>query len=259
MTMMALDARSLRAWLTLAQMSFSAHPTAAPAAMQKRALREQPSPFPTPVAPVDANKALNEAHLLLPEPDLQEKLLRLERQMATMQDHLAELAQVLLKEGTWRDASHRHLLERWAHPEGNQETLLSLLHTMSAEPVPEERTRRPLHPAEFQARTRQLSPLIHYQMDSTYVVSDPKEPDLSLVPDSPAWFDWLATLSCFRFVGKCGRFSAFRAGSRRTPSRAWRAQRYTPSRNYRHYLGVTDQLSVAILEQAAALLQSFLE
>jgi hypothetical protein len=43
MTMMALDARSLRAWLTLAQMSFSAHPTAAPAALAFASLREQPS------------------------------------------------------------------------------------------------------------------------------------------------------------------------------------------------------------------------
>ncbi len=36
---------------------------------------------------------------------------------------------------------------------------------------------------------------------SQYVAVCPRLGVLSLVPDSPAWFDWLARLSSFRFVG----------------------------------------------------------
>ena len=37
---------------------------------------------------------------------------------------------------------------------------------------------------------------------------------LSLVPDSPQWFDWLASLTSFRFLGPAGRFSACRASEK---------------------------------------------
>jgi len=69
-------------------------------------------------------------------------------------------------------------------------------------------------------------------------------------------FDWLATLSSFRFIGQQGRFTAYRGGSRRCPKRTWSAYRYIHQRNYKHYLGVTDRLTIDCLEQGAATLQS---
>src|SRR5258708_22851367 len=80
--------------------------------------------------------------------------------------------------------------------------------------------RRP-HPAELRARSRVL-PLIEYGAAGTYVVICPQEGELLLTPDSPAWFDWLATLSSFRFVGKPGRFAAYLKGRMPTLSSPYR-------------------------------------
>jgi len=71
--------------------------------------------------------------------------------------------------------------------------------------VPE--TRWSPHPAEARARSRVL-PLIEYGACGTYVIICPQEGELSLVPDTPEWFVWLASLSSFRFTGKYGRFTA---------------------------------------------------
>jgi hypothetical protein len=79
---------------------------------------------------------------------------------------------------------------------------------------------------------------------------------LHLVPDSPEWFEWLATISSFRFVGQQGRFTAYRDTKHRCPTRSWRAYRYIHQRNYKCSLGVTDALTLACLEQAAATLQA---
>lgn len=76
------------------------------------------------------------------------------------------------------------------------------------------------------------------------------------MPESPEWFDWLATLSSFCFVGKQGRLTAYRGGSSRHPKRTWSAHRYFHQHNYKHYLATTDHLTISSLEQAAATLQA---
>jgi len=76
-----------------------------------------------------------------------------------------------------------------------------------------------------------------------------------LTPDSSAWFDWLATLSSFRFVGKQGRFTAYRKGRM---SRRWLAYRTIHQHDYQHYLSITDHLTIDCLEQMAAKLQSYM-
>src|SRR5258708_24840842 len=116
---------------------------------------------------------------------------------------------------------------------------------------------RGLHPAELRARSRVI-PLIEYGCRGSYVVICPQEGELHLTPDSPEWFDWLATLSSFRFVGQQGRFTAYREHKHRGPTRSWRADRSIHGRNYKHSLGVTDHLSINRLEQVAAILQSHL-
>ncbi len=80
-----------------------------------------------------------------------------------------------------------------------------------------------------------------------------QEGELPLVPDSTEWFDWLASISSFRFVGKQGRFTAYRHDHR---SRSWRAHRVIHQRHCKQTLGVTDQLTIHRLEQVAAALQS---
>ena len=79
---------------------------------------------------------------------------------------------------------------------------------------------------------------------------------MHLVPDSAEWFEWLATISSFRFVGQQGRFTAYRDTKHWCPTRSWRAYRTIHQRNYKCSLGVTEGLTLACLEQAAAALQA---
>jgi hypothetical protein len=124
--------------------------------------------------------------------------------------------------------------------------------------VDNESTARPerrLLPAEVQARSR-VTALIEYGAEARYVLVCPSQGLLPFAPDTPEWFDWLATLTSFRFVGKLGRFHAHRETKRGQHTRSWRAYRTIHQHAYRHYLGTTDQLTLAALEQAAATLQA---
>ena len=81
----------------------------------------------------------------------------------------------------------------------------------------------------------------------------------ALEPDSPEWFDWLASLSSFRFVGQQGRFTAYRDSKHGRPTRSWRAYRCIHQQNYKHSVGVTDQLTITRLEQVAAIFQAHVD
>ena len=85
------------------------------------------------------------------------------------------------------------------------------------------------------------------------------EGELQLAPDSAEWLTWLASISSFRFVGKQGRFTAYRDTKHGHPTRSWRAYRTIHQHNYRHSLGVTEQLTIIQLEQVAALLQAHVD
>jgi len=61
-----------------------------------------------------------------------------------------------------------------------------------------------LHPAEQLARSRR-PPLIEYCASGIYVIISSQDGEVHLEPNSRAWFDWLATLSSFRFIGPVGR------------------------------------------------------
>src|SRR5437588_9955902 len=87
-----------------------------------------------------------------------------------------------------------------------------LARQVSAPPTPEveqeppcpPRMPRPLHPVEQLARSRRPA-LIEYCTPGIYVIIRSHEGEVHLEPDSRAWFDWLATLSSFRFIGPAGR------------------------------------------------------
>jgi len=89
------------------------------------------------------------------------------------------------------------------------------------------------------------------------VVICPKQGLLTLEPESPEWFAWLATLSSFRFVGNQGRLTAHRE-LERVPRGAWRAHRNIRNHTYNLRLGSTQSLTIAALEQAAATLHAHL-
>jgi hypothetical protein len=88
------------------------------------------------------------------------------------------------------------------------------------------------------------------------VLISSQEGEVHLKPDSRAWFDWLATLSSFRFIGPVGRFTAHRGYKQGKPPLSWSASRCVRRHTYKHSLGVTESLTLANLEHAAARLQS---
>lgn len=108
------------------------------------------------------------------------------------------------------------------------------------------------------ATEKRLIPLIEYGARGRYVLIDPKAGELAITPDSPEWFEWVASLSSFRFVGQSGRFSARRGFSQR-PNRGWYAQRTIHQQFHGKYIGTSEHLTLARLEQIAAELQSYMQ
>src|SRR2546421_11716559 len=96
-----------------------------------------------------------------------------------------------------------------------------------------------------------MPPLVENGAQGSYVIISSQEGELHLEPDSPQWFDRLATLSSFRFT-------AYRASDHRGPTRPWRAYRCIHHHNYKHDLGAADRLTLACPEQAAATLRAHL-
>jgi hypothetical protein len=190
--------------------------------------------------------------------DLLQQLAQLHTQVATLQHQLTALALAFLPEQTGRD---EHCLEHRLHSLEGQlsqtlESLQAPQQTGVAGPLaPAPRPAPRLLPAEVRARSR-VTALIEYGAQGQYVAVCPKLGVLALVPDSPAWFDWLASLTSFRFVGPPGRFSACRASEKGQYTRCWAARRWFHGHDFWHYLGVTDRLTLASLEQAAAALQA---
>jgi hypothetical protein len=192
------------------------------------------------------------------EADLIQKLSCLETKIVTLQEQLAQLALALLQE---RERSVEHRI-------ANLESLLQQLVGMSLPNPPArearqeracvERAPRQLVLAEQLARSR-MPPLIEYSAQGTYVIVSAQEGELHLAPDSPEWFDWLATISSFRFVGPAGRFTAYRESTRRGPTRSWSAHRTIHQQRYKHHIGVTDRLTIAWLEQTAVTFQAYMD
>lgn len=188
--------------------------------------------------------------------DLIQQLACLETRVVTLQEQLAQLALTLLHERERTVESRIAALEAVVQPLVGRHLLPDVPEQgaghESAGASPRERR---LLPAEQRARSR-LPALIEYGAQGTYVIISAQEGELPLVPDSPEWFEWLATISSFRFVGQQGRFTAYRDTKHGCPTRSWRAYRTIHQRNYKCSLGVTETLTLTCLEQAAATLQA---
>ncbi len=191
----------------------------------------------------------------LHEADQIQRLASLETRMLTLQEQMAQLTLALLKERE-RSVEHRlTTLESFLQP--------LLGRQLSAPPTPEteqeppctERGPRPLHPAEHLPRSRRPA-LIEYCASGLYVIISAQDGEVHLQPNSRAWFDWLATLSSFRFIGPVGRFTAHRGYKGGQQTLYWSASRCVRRHTYKHYLGMTESLTLASLEHTAARLQS---
>lgn len=269
---LGVDPKTFRLWLKAANLSCCLHPTDArlkcltPSQLQHLAdLHGRCLPHPLPgtdedVASCSSAPSLNVQatsaaglEVLMPPPDadLRHQVTRLQAHVTALSQQVAELALALLRE---RDARGP---ERTSQLKTPLSSLMAQLPSVPQADAAALASRPPVAvPSEVLAErapapSRALA-LIEYWAEGTYGIISPTEGVLALVPDSPAWFDWLATLSSFRFLGQQGRLSASRTKGRTS----WMAYRRINGQNYAYGLGQTVHLTIARLEQMAATLQS---
>jgi hypothetical protein len=261
--LLAIDPKTLRQWLAQTNMSLHAHPTDARikcltseqvyvlANLHDRVLQTSvPSAFARP------NPDEAESRKRFPaaaDVDLQARLAQMEAQIATLQAQLTDLTLQLLREREQRTEQRLLTLEA-ERPFAADHPLVPCSGAAPSVPCQPAMPAMLCHPTESRNR---LIPLIEYGARDRYVLISPEEGELAIAPDSPEWFAWLASLSSFRFVGQQGRFSA-RRGYNQRPNRCWYAQRGIHQKNYSKYIGVSEHITAARLEQVAAHFQSYL-
>jgi hypothetical protein len=255
--LLGIDPKTLRHWVQQANLSVHPHPSDARIKCvtfqqieQLAALHHRPLDEPAEAClPLLPEKLSPQA-----EPDLLSKLTHLETQVALLQQHVTGLALDLLQERTLRYEQRLHALEARIQPPSQHDratSALSTAHEQRSQPDTPLKTPR-VHP--MKGRPRPILPLIEYTADGTYIVICPELGELALIPDSPAWFAWLETVSSLRFLGQQGRWSAYR--DKRRPACCWFAYRRMNGHQYVHALGSPHELTIARFEHMAATLQS---
>lgn len=248
---LGVDPKTLRRWLSLAHLSLSSHPSDRRlkgissehlellARLHQRRLTLLPSEPSAPEA-LDLSP-LPAALLALPE-----QIVALQAQLATLQQQVAALT---------------HVFEQQAHPPARPAARAQPPKTTKCPPQPAPKVPRARSAASARAqpprKPTHVLPRVEYASRGRYVVICPKEGVLPLEPDTQEWFAWLTTHRSFRFVGPCGHLTAHR--ELHGVSRAvWRAHRQIRNHSYNLHLGKTQELTIAVLEQAAAALQAHL-
>ena len=236
---LGIDPKTMHRWLVTAPFTLQPHPHDA---RQKGLTQEQlywlatthhrslPVLSQQPPQPAPAPQA---EPLALPD-DLSEVLLALRAlpaQLATLQEQLADLT---------------HQLSPLVEPVTTKATSSRRGGRSRAQ------SRQPQR-----ASKAQVIALVEYAGEGHYVVISPKGGLLPFEPESPSWFAWLSTCSSFRFVGKMGRLTAHRE-IERVRKGTWRAHRNIRHHTYNVHLGVTEELTITTLEQAAAALHAHL-
>jgi len=275
-TMLGIDPKTLRNWLRHAQLHFVAHPTDArlkcltpeqvqqlaalharplqPPAATSAALRQEASPLAPPLAPPSSPEP-NKAQVAdAPASGSEAAGLRtavsgLEAKVMALQEQLAHLTLELLRERSERYERRLSSLEALL----SQGAPLLFAKTEEMSVVDHHKARssqRSPHPGELQARSRVI-PRVELGAAGSYVLICPHEGELAFPTDSPEWFEWLCSLSSFRFIGHAARFTAYREGLR-----SWRASRSFRGQTHKQSLGTTDRLSIARLEEVAGMLQA---
>lgn len=245
---LGIDAKTLRRWLEDAQLPLHSLPRDGRkkgvsrehlellARLHHRRLASLPEHPPPPVPAT--SPPLPTALLALPE-----TLCALQAQIAALQQQVADLTS---------------LLQRQLHPPASSPT---------PAPQPKQTRRPPTSPAPRSRpaasatattppRPTHVIPRVEYGNAGRYVVICPKKGRLPFEPDTPEWFAWVAKQSSFRFVGRSGHFTAHHEW--RVPRGAWRAHRHIRNHNHIVRLAPNQELTLAVLEQAAEALQAHL-
>lgn len=255
--LLTIDPKTLRQWLAQAQMVLHTDPANAKikcldveqvetlARLHGRVLKPEAST--SAVSPESSQAQSQMALSGLSDADLRARLAQMEAHIATLQTQLTDLTLQLLREREQRTEQRLRTLEAQLRLTSDEPLAGSALC------VPEQQAMPPFacHPTE---KRTPLIPLIEYGARGRYVLISPEEGELSIMPDTPEWFAWLASLASFRFAGQAGRFSA-RRGYNRGPNRSWYAQRRIHQKNYSKYIGVSEHLTTERLEQIAASFQ----
>jgi len=279
---LTIDPKTLRHWVRQASLPLSSHPSDARikcltieqvqylAALHGRVLKPDATATPSPLAEPSPLQVVGvqdadmdtrretEVTARQHEADWPGKLADLERQVAFLQQQLACLtSSLLLMQRLPSDPTLTTLgvatLQSVQPPIWRLELEQTSQASLADGVAP--RARLP-HPAE--SRGRRILPLIEYGAEGFYVVVCPHEGQLQITADTPEWFAWLASLSSFRFVGKVGRLSVCRE-YRHGPKRSWYAHREIHQHTYKQYLGPTERLTLARLEQVAGTFQSYVD
>lgn len=241
---LGIDAKTLRRWLSDAQLPLHLDPHDARtkgvhvehlhllAQLHQRHLTHSSA---DPSAPEDASPAPLPAALLA----LPEVMAAFQAQLSALQQQVATLTQLLQKPPA----------PPLTPPASPQKT-----RSPSARATPSAPTPRPV--AKAPGKPVHVIPRVEYRADGCYVVICPKKGLLPLEPDSPAWFDWVKEQESFRFVGRCGHFTAHHWW--RVPHGAWRAHRHLRNHSHNVRLAPNQELTMAVLEQAAEDFQALL-
>jgi transposase-like protein len=243
---LGIDAKTLHRWLVDAQLPLHSHPhdgrkkgvsgedLEVLARLHQRSLAPLPEVLPAPEA--FEPPPLPAALLALPE-----QLSALQAQIAAFRQQVAELGHLIMQYGP--------------------SPAISL-----APSKPTRTAKRPSKPTPPASRSRRAAkspskpahviPRVEYGKQGRYVVICPTRGVLSFEPDTLEWFAWVAEQSSFRFVGKAGHFSAHHEW--RVPKGAWRAHRHIRNHVSIQRLAPSQELTIAVLEQAAEALQAHL-
>lgn len=245
---LGIDAKTLHRWLADAQLALQCHPhdgrkkgvsdehLQVLARLHHRRLASSQEEGPVPLA--CQIRALPADLLSLPE-----QLAAMQAQLVTLQQQVTDLTRLLTQ-----------------HP---PDPVLPLAPTKPSSTAkrPAKSTRsasrsRPAATAKTPPKAVHVIPRVEYGEEGHYVVICPKHGLLPFEPDTQEWFAWLREHDSFRFVGRSGHFTAHHEW--RVPKGAWRAHRHIRNRVYTQRLAPTQQLTLAVLEQAAEALQAHL-
>lgn len=266
--LLEVDPKTLRRWLRLAHWS----PRPDPLDARKRCLTLQqlqqlarlharPLPCAPPIPAAPSSSSPTSAFSSPPPPPapppdaaLQATVAALQDRVSLLGEQVAQLTSALIRE---RDLRLQHLVgvtqplrptpdaAPCSVPFPGPPVASALSSDVPApSPVPLKPLPRHPHPP--------VIPLIEAREDGTVVLICPQRGILSLVPDTPQWFAWLAALPSFRFQGPSGRFGAQRKTIGGLPTREWRAYCHYKNRQHCFYLGMTEHVTIARLEQMAA-------
>jgi hypothetical protein len=243
---LGIDVKTLHRWLCDAPLPLQCHPSDGRkkgvssehlqilARLHQRSLASLPE---VPPASVKSEVPPLPAALL----GMPEQLSRLQAQIAALQQHVADLTRLL--------QSHE---QASATPAASTKPIRAPVRP--SKPAPQ--APRPRPTAKTPRKLVPVIPRVEYGEQGHYVVICPKHGVLPFEPDTQEWFAWVAEQDSFRFVGKWGHFSAHHEW--RVKKGAWRAHRHIRNHVYTLRLAPAQELTIAVLEQAAEALQAHL-